>query len=336
VLGLTALGLALALALGQALDVVLLAFIALLLAVALATPAAALARWTRLPHWATLLAVALAILGAVGAGLYLLGEQIVAQAVAFAEDLPRILDRLRSFLEGLPGGDRIVERLDQTEPGDLASAEVVGQVGVALGTMMDVLVRIAFVLFLALFLAASPRRYRDGLVRLAPPRSRARARELADHVTVTIQGWILGQLASMLVVGALATIGLLVIGVPYALLLGLVAGLAELVPIFGPIFAFIPAVLVAFTVDPTMALWVAGLYLVIQQLEGNVIQPTVQRVAVDLPQALTVVAVLLGGALFGTLGYFVATPLMAIALVVVKMLYLRDTLGDAVELPADT
>jgi len=154
-----------------------------------------------------------------------------------------------------------------------------------------------------------------------------------DQIAVTMQGWIIGQLASMLVVGILATIGLLLIGVPYALLLGVLAGLAELIPYFGPVFAFIPAAIVALLVGPQQLLWVVILYLVIQQLEGNLIQPMVQRHAVELPRPLTVVAILLGASLFGVLGMFVATPLMAIALVLVKMLYLHDTLGQAIDLP---
>jgi predicted PurR-regulated permease PerM len=335
VLALTTLFVAAALLLWVAADIVLLAFIGFLLAVALATPASAIARRTGMPRWLALLLVALAILALLAGGAWFAGDQIVQQIVGLIEDLPAIAERLRDTLERVPGGDWLRDQLEDVEPMGLADLDLglVGQVTGSLAALFEVLVRITFVVFFALFLASAPQRYRDGLVRLSPPASQARAREVYDQIAVTMQGWIVGQLASMLLVGILATVGLLVIGVPYALLLGLLAGLAELIPIFGPIFAYIPAAIVALLVGPQQLLWVTILYLVIQQLEGNLIQPMVQRHAVDLPRPLTIVAILLGASVFGVLGMFVATPLMAIALVLVKMLYLHDTLGQTIELP---
>ena len=335
VLALTTLFVAGALLLWNAADIVLLAFIGFLLAVALATPASAIAKRTRMPRWLALMLVTLAILALLIGGAWFAGDQIVQQIAGLIEDLPAIAERLRDMLERMPGGDWLREQLQDVEPMALTDLELglVGQVTGSLAALFEVLVRITFVVFFALFLATAPQRYRDGLVRLSPPVSQARATEVYDQIAVTMQGWIVGQLASMLLVGILATVGLLVIGVPYALLLGLLAGLAELIPIFGPIFAYIPAAIVALLVGPQQLLWVTILYLVIQQLEGNLIQPMVQRHAVDLPRPLTIVAILLGASVFGVLGMFVATPLMAIALVLVKMLYLHDTLGQKVELP---
>ena len=335
VLALTTLFVAGALLLWNAADIVLLAFVGFLLAVALVTPASALARRTRMPRWLALLLVTFAIVALLVAGAWLAGDQIAQQVSGLIEDLPAITGQLQGLLERVPGGDWLREQLEAFEPMELADLDLglVGQVTESLAALFEVLVRITFGVFFALFLAAAPQRYRDGLVRLSPPASQPRARQVYDQIAVTMQGWIIGQLASMLVVGILATIGLLLIGVPYALLLGVLAGLAELIPYFGPVFAFIPAAIVALLVGPQQLLWVVILYLVIQQLEGNLIQPMVQRHAVELPRPLTVVAILLGASLFGVLGMFVATPLMAIALVLVKMLYLHDTLGQAIDLP---
>ncbi len=335
VLALTTLFVAGALLLWNAADIVLLAFVGFLLAVALATPASAIARGTRMPRWLALLLVTFSIVALLVVGGWFAGDQVVQQVAGLVEDLPAITAQLQDLLERLPGGDWLREQLEAVEPMELADLDLglVGQVTESLAALFEVLVRITFVVFFALFLAAAPERYRDGLVRLSPPASQPRARQVYDQIAVTTQGWIIGQLASMLLVGILATIGLLVIGVPYALLLGMLAGLAELIPYFGPVFAFIPAAVVALLVGPQQLLWVVILYLVIQQLEGNLIQPMVQRHAVELPRPLTVVAILLGASLFGVLGMFVATPLMAIALVLVKMLYLHDTLGQTIDLP---
>ncbi len=317
----------------NALEIFLLAFIGLLLSVALATPAAAIASKTRMPHWLALGLVALALVAAILAGIWFAGEALVAQLVGLLQALPQILERTQNFLQNIPGGTWLMDQVLETDPTEVADIGMVTQVAEALGGMIEILIRIVFVVFLALFLAAAPARYRAGIVSLFPPSAHARAREVFAALTVTIQGWILGQLASMLLVGILATTGLLIIGVQYALILGLIAGLAELIPIFGPVFAYFPAVLVALAEGPQQALWVTGLYLVIQQLEGNAIQPMVQRFAVDLPQALTVVAVLGGGVLFGPLGLFIGTPLVAIVLVLIKMLYVHDVHGQHVELP---
>ncbi len=333
VLSLTTLFIVAVLLVWNAAAIFLLAFIGFLLAVALATPAAAIAARTRVPHWVALGLITLTILGLLFAGAWFAGDQIVTQLVGLIEDLPAIVDRLQDLFARMPGGDWLRERIEATEFDAVADVGMITQVTASLAGLLEALVRITFVVFFALFLASAPKRYRDGLVRLAPPRSQPRVREVADQLGITIQGWILGQLASMLLVGILATLGLLIIGVQYALLLGLVAGLAELIPIFGPIFAYIPAAIVALLAGPQQLLWVTLLYVIIQQLEGNLIQPVVQRFAIDLPRPLTVLAILLGASLFGVLGMFVATPLMAIVLVLVKMLYLHDTLGQPVELP---
>jgi hypothetical protein len=220
VLALTTLFVAAALLLWVAADIVLLAFIGFLLAVALATPASAIARRTGMPRWLALLLVALAILALLAGGAWFAGDQIVQQIVGLIEDLPAIAERLRDTLERVPGGDWLRDQLEDVEPMGLADLDLglVGQVTGSLAALFEVLVRITFVVFFALFLASAPQRYRDGLVRLSPPASQARAREVYDQIAVTMQGWIVGQLASMLLVGILATVGLLVIGVPYALL----------------------------------------------------------------------------------------------------------------------
>lgn len=198
----------------------------------------------------------------------------------------------------------------------------------------EALARAVFVFFLALYLAASPRTYRDGVAALVPPKHRARATEILNQIGRALQGWILGQLVSMLVVGIMVWLGLTIIGVPLALVLGLLAGLFEFVPLVGPVLAYVPAVIVASSQGFTDVLWVTLLYVVIQQLEGHLVVPLVQRHAIDLPPALTIGAVFVGGAAFGPVGLLVATPLAAVGLVLVDMIYRHDILGEHVELPA--
>ena len=132
----------------------------------------------------------------------------------------------------------------------------------------------------------------------------------------------------MAVVGLITTIGLWLLGIPLASTLGLITGLFEFAPFIGPILAAVPAVLIAFTQSPMDALYVIILYIAIQQIEGYLITPYVQKRAVDLPPALTIFAQLLMGVLFGLFGLLLATPLVAASMVIVRMAYIEDVLGD--------
>jgi predicted PurR-regulated permease PerM len=141
-------------------------------------------------------------------------------------------------------------------------------------------------------------------------------------------------LISMVLVGSLTAFGLWLLGVPSWLALGLLAGLFEFIPIIGPIAAGIPGVLLALTLGMETALWVLGLYILIQQLEGNVIQPIVQRYAVDLPPAMLLFTLVAAGVLFGLPGIIFAAPLTVVVYVLVKRLYVQGALGTPTEMPS--
>jgi predicted PurR-regulated permease PerM len=125
----------------------------------------------------------------------------------------------------------------------------------------------------------------------------------------------------------MATLGLWLLGVPSALALGLLAGLGEFVPLVGAVATAIPALLAASTVGMSTVLYVVALYIVIQQIEGNLILPIIERKMVSLAPALALFAVVAFGLLFGILGVIFATPLTVVAYVAVKKLYVEYALG---------
>jgi predicted PurR-regulated permease PerM len=183
-----------------------------------------------------------------------------------------------------------------------------------------------FILFTGIFAAANPCLYRQLVVKLFTPRLRERADYTLCRIICTLKYWLLGQSVSMLVVGIVTGVALAIAGIPFAAALGIVAGVFEFIPFIGPFMAAIPAVLLAFAEGADKVLLVIALFLVIQFFEGNILQPIVQKRAVDLPPVITLVALLVFGSAFGLLGMFVATPLAAVILVLVEEVYLKGYL----------
>lgn len=197
-----------------------------------------------------------------------------------------------------------------------------------LGTTIGIGANVIIVLFIGLYLASDPDVYARGVVRLVPIPNRKRAREVLGVLGHTLRRWLVGKVLGMAVIGGLTTGALWALGVPLALTLGLLAGILNFIPYLGPLLAFIPAILLALTDSTVTAAWVLGLYAIVQFLESYVLTPLVDRRSVALPPALTIVAQVTLGALAGVLGLLLASPLLAVVLVLVRMLYVEGMLGD--------
>lgn len=147
-------------------------------------------------------------------------------------------------------------------------------------------------------------------------------RSKVNRILVVIEeklgAWLRGQLALSLIIGVVTYIGLLILGVEYALPLAILAGLMEVVPVIGPIIAAIPAVLIALTVSPVFAGLVAGFYLAVQQLENHLIVPQIMRRAVGINPLFVILAVSVGGRLLGIGGALLAVPIAVVIQVLVK------------------
>jgi predicted PurR-regulated permease PerM len=184
------------------------------------------------------------------------------------------------------------------------------------------------ILVVGIFGAANPALYRHGLLRLVPPRHRRRAEVTLDAVGFNLRHWLLPQFVLMIAIGTTCALGLWLIGVPQALTLGVIAGILEMVPYVGAWLAAVPAALIALLLGPEYVVYTLGLYLLLHLAEAYVLAPLIQQRAVHLPPALTLVAQVLLGKMLGILGLFVAAPLAVVVMVLVQMLYVKDTLGD--------
>jgi len=182
------------------------------------------------------------------------------------------------------------------------------------------------VVLLALYLAVQPKGYLSGLRSLFDPRLDRRVEETLAEGGHTLRGWLLGQAFAMVVAGTLTWLGLWALGVPLAGLLATIIGLLNFIPVLGPVIGGVPAVLLAMTEDPMLGLWVAGLIVAVQTVEGNFLTPMVQSRTADLPPALLLIVQVLTGALFGLLGVALAAPLSALGMVLVKKAYVEGWL----------
>jgi predicted PurR-regulated permease PerM len=184
------------------------------------------------------------------------------------------------------------------------------------------------VLVAGVFLALDPVEAREGVLSMAPKPARPRLREVMNACGAALRGWLRAQLVSMVLVGTLVGVGMAVIGAPAPLALGLISGLAQFVPIVGPIASAAPGLVLAATGGTEMVLLTLGLYLGVSQLEANLITPLVQRNVASLPVVLGIFAVVGLGSLFGPLGVLFATPLTLVLNTTVTMLYRQDVLHD--------
>jgi predicted PurR-regulated permease PerM len=321
----------LAIAAWQIKDVALLLFGGFIFATILLSMAKWIRRFTPANHKGAVGASVLAVAAAAAVLLWLIGDSIAAQFDALRESLPKAVEGLKTWLQDQPFGKQAMELWDDAASGAIPWHRVAGAAGLTLGAFGDFIL----MLLIGVFVAAQPRLYKDGFVRLASPPVRPNLAEALDDCATALANWLKGQAVSMLFVGIATGVGLALLGVPLALSLGLLAGLLDFVPFFGPIVAGVLAVLFAFAEGPNTALYVAALMLAIQQVEGNLLMPIVQRWAVQLPPMLGLISVVIFAAWFGIPGIIFATPLMVVVMVLVKRLYVQDFLEKGARTKSD-
>jgi len=280
--------------------------------------------------------VLLVILGGFSGMMYLLWPTLQEQFVVIQRQIPQAIadagDWLRAQYQtitgqvGAPNGQLTQELQDRL--GQEAINIVAGALPL-LSTAVGALFGLFIVIFAGLYLAIQPKLYARGLILLFPPAARERMEQALGDTASDLRRWILGTVINMAIIGLLTTIGLWLLGIPAALALGLIAGLFEFIPIFGPWLAAGPAVAIALILSPTDALWVALLYVGIQQIESNVVTPLVMRGAVELPPALTMFVGALMAIMFGFLGLLLAVPILAAVMALTRRLYIQEMEAEA-------
>ncbi|QPH40598.1 AI-2E family transporter [Pedobacter endophyticus] len=317
--GIVALIISLLLILTATFGVILVIFAGILLAVFFRGCTGMLNRWTK---WNEKLCVFISIvfvLALVVGFFWLVGSQIETQIAELSDTLPKTIENLKSRLGNSNLGNKVMDRISSEDSEKKIQAFATGFFTSTFGGFGDIYV----VVFIGLFITVSPELYIEGIIELAPRKARQGTRDLFFSLGEQLRKWIKGKLLSMFVVFILTAIGLWILGIPLWLVLAMIAGILSFIPNFGPIAALIPAVLVALLQSPQTALWVTGMYIVIQFIESNFITTLIQQKMVNIPPALIISAQMMLGALTGSWGLVLSTPLTVVVIVLIKHLYIN-------------
>lgn len=317
-----------------AVSVLLTMFAGILLGVLLRGLAGTVSARTGLAPGRALALVCVVLTAMLGVAAALSAASITQEVSDMLDQLPAAVEKVREYAEANPLGRRLLAPLtdeDGSGGGGLPMSQVLG---VASGTVGG-LGTLLLIVFVGIFLAADPDVYKGGALLLVAPGRRARVEDVLDEIGDTLLRWLTGRLLLMGVIGILTWIGLLLLGVPVALALALLAGLLSFIPNIGPILSAVPAMLIAATITPMLAVWVGVLYLAIQTAESYLLEPFVVRKTVSLPPALNIMFQLFMGTWLGVMGLTLATPLLAVLTVSIRRLYVEDALGDSPSDAAD-
>jgi predicted PurR-regulated permease PerM len=307
-------------------QVFLVIFAAILLAILVDGLAALLCEHLPVPAALARAGVMLLLLVLMLVFLLLAGPRLSDELYQLGERLPRAVEQLNTLVMAQPWGRLVtdMELLERLQPSTgQVLAGLTGMFSTAFGAAINILV----ILFIGIYLAMQPELYLRGLLYLIPGAARGRGEEILAALAHALRWWLVGRFVSMTLVGVLTIIGLELIGLPLALVLGVIAGLLSFVPYVGPISSVIPALLIGLTISPVMPVYALLVYVLVQFTEGNFLTPLIQRYAVSLPPAVLLSAQFAMGLFYGLFGVLLATPMAVVIIVLIQMLYVQGVLG---------
>ena len=304
-------------------DILLLLFGAVLFAVILHSIAAPLHTYAGVGRPLALLISGASIVLLLAAAGFYFGAELAAEMRNVFAILPEALNRLAAQMQLGSAADMISNGAAASALGGLASRIIAWSTTIA-GAFGSLLL----ILFGGLYLASNPSLYRDGILKLIPPALQPNVKATLDDAGIGLKRWLAGQAIAMLLVGTFTGLGLWLVGVPSAFALAVIVGLAEFLPIIGPVLAAIPALLIASTQDWQTVMLALAVLVAVQQAESNLLTPLIADQMLSIAPAVGLFAVVAMGVLFGPLGLVLGFPLTIVFDVAVRRLYVHDTLGE--------
>jgi predicted PurR-regulated permease PerM len=255
----------------------------------------------------------------VGVISWFVGSKVQRQVAELSNTLPQTIKVARIKIANTPLGAKIIEFTSGNN-----SQKLVDTVTTFFSTSFGVLGDLYIILFLGIFFTSDPTLYKNGILFLFPERMKSTGTNMLKRIESALKGWLKSILISIVLIAILVAIGLSLIGLPGTTVLGLITGLLEIIPNFGPVIAMIPGVLLGLTISTKTALIVAVIYVACQTIVGNIALPLLQKKIIHIPPALTLLSQLVMGILSGLLGIILAVPLLAILIIVIDELYVKN------------
>jgi predicted PurR-regulated permease PerM len=317
-------------ALWEVRDALMLVYISALVAIGLSPVVNAIERKRlmrqQVPRWAAILVIYLCIVGAIVGVAILVIPPIVMQARELAMTLPRLLHQGQQWLitHGLLTREISAQEAVQQTATSSGAQDTVGLVVGAISGFVGGVFGVITILVLALYLLVDSTGLVNVFVRLFPREKRAQVDDACRRLTGKVSAWLGGQLLLGGIIGSTAALGLWFMGVPFFYVLALIAGVGEMIPIVGPILSAVPAIAVALSVKPTLALGVIAFFFAQQQLENHILVPRIMQRQVGISAVFVIIALLIGGSLLGIIGAILAVPTAAILQVLFEEL-MNDT-----------
>ncbi len=281
-------------------------------------PGTARGRW-RVPRWLAILVIYFGIVAIIVLVGLMVIPPLVAQAVALWEKIPAEFNRLQAFLIRYKLMTRPITLAEAVQNAPSGSgSNAVGTVLVALSSLIGGVFGLITILILSFYLLIEAQPMFEYLVRFVPAGRRADVATAAREAVSKVSAWLRAQFVLAGVMGLFTAAGLGLMGVPYFYVIALVAAIGETIPIVGPVIGGITAVGVAITVSPKLAMMVGIYFLMLHQLEANILVPKIMERRVGVSPVAVLVALLIGGALWGLVGAILAIPTAAILSIVVE------------------
>ena len=296
----------------------LLIFGAIVIATVLRALAEPLIKYTPLNDTFAVLTVLVLVLALITVTFTLFGYELVTQAQGLSKQIPAAWSALQARLQVFGLNDEVQKQIQLLgqQAGGVAS-----KLPIIAGNVFSALANLLVATIAGIILAINPGRYRDGVVFLFNDEHKGKVRDAMNVAGHALRLWFVGQFISMVLVGTLTGIGLTILGVPSALALGMVSGLAQFVPIVGPVVSAGPGLLLAAVSGWQTLIWALVIYVGVSQLESNFITPMVQRSIASIPVIVTLFAVIGFAGLLGAMGVLFAMPLTVIIYTLVRRLY---------------
>lgn len=326
-------GLILAYQLAGPISAVLLLFLMVFILAAVLNPVAAWLQSRGIPRMVSAIGLVVGLLALLALLLWLALPPVMKEVSGATQRLGSLregatrsyaglLDRYPGLKEQLPAPQEVVGALTPRV------GALLGRLGGYAAGLVTGVVSVLILLLLVIYTVGQPEPLVAGLLVAVPEAHREKADRILRRCMEQLKQWALGSMLLGLIVGLCSGIGLYFLGVPYSLVFGIIAGVGELLPAIGPILSSVPPIVVALTIDPMLALYVAVFYIVLQQVENNVLVPLVLGGTLNLHPTSVIFALLVMNALLGLVGALLAVPVAVIVKVVWEELYLKPKLND--------